>query len=252
MSHTAAGAESWRPLGLAVRAFLDGELDAAVELTLEDGRLDALPAAALFRVDGFPEAEATALALATGRVLDIGAGAGAHSLALQERDLAVTAIDVSPEAVEAMRERGVLDARIADIFHWSSGSVRFDTIVLLMNGLGVAGDLVGLEALLGACRPLLAAGGSVLADGADLMATDEPREHALMARRTAAGRYRGEVRYRARFGVVEGTEFPWLFIDFETLETVADRVGWYAQAIFRDDDDGSYLARLTPRHGDVL
>ena len=234
-------AASWIPLGLALERYVAGDRAAQVTLTLEDGRTDALPASILFRHEGLPPAEETALTLARGRVLDIGAGAGPHALALQERGIDVVALDIDPRAVAVMRQRGVHDARTADIMGFREG--LFDTVLLLMNGVGMAGDLPGLLQLLLHVRTLVRPDGIVLADAADLRQTDDPHEVARMTKRTADGRYHGEVRFVPAFEGHAAAPFSWLFVDPTTFADIAHRAGWQLQTIF-DDGAGSYLVRL--------
>ena len=108
---------------------------------------DVLPVPTLFRgVDEMNRMEQTALHHAEGRVLDVGAGAGCHSLPLQERGLHVTAIDISSLSVETMQQRGVIDARQEDFFTFAP-DVAFDTILMLMNGTGIVGTLDNLPLL---------------------------------------------------------------------------------------------------------
>jgi hypothetical protein len=98
---------------------------------------DIMPIETLFRsFAGMPELEQKALKLAQGRTLDVGAGAGCHSLILQEKGIDVTAIDISPLSVETMRERGVMKVLQQDFFTLNT---QFDTILLLMNGIGIVG-----------------------------------------------------------------------------------------------------------------
>lgn len=239
-------ADLWSPMARAVWRYLNGDDDAHAEVVHDDGSRGRLDAATLVRDDGLPDVEALALEMASGRVLDVGAGAGPHALALQDRGLSVTAIDVSPSSVELMRRRGVRDSRRVDVMGDATAleGERFETVVMLMNGLGVAGDLDGLALLLDRLRAWLAPGGVVLADGSDLALSDDPRALDRVAAREASGRYRGEARYRlADPGGAPGPEYGWLFIDPETLRALAESRGWRCQVVF-DDGEGGYLARL--------
>jgi len=244
-------AEPWDLLGEMLLTYLDGDAEAAVEVVMEDRRLALMSGATLVREEGFPPAEAAALDLARGRVLDVGAGAGAHALELAARGLAVTALEISPGAVAAMRRRGVADARHGDLFAADClAGERFDTVLLMMNGLGLAGDLEGvagpgLGRLLLAVGRLLAPGGAVLVDSCDLRFTDEPAEQRLLEARREAGRYFGAVTFRIAWKGVCGPEFPWLFLDPDTLERAAGKNGWRAQVVFQGEE-GDYLARLVP------
>ena len=99
---------------------------------------DEIPVTTLFRsLDDMPAIEREALQLAHGRILDVGAGAGCHSLALQGMGKDVTAIDISPLAVPTMHERGVKDVREQDFFALDG---QYDTILMLMNGIGIVGS----------------------------------------------------------------------------------------------------------------
>lgn len=98
---------------------------------------DEIPVEQLFRsLHDMPDIEQRALAMARGKILDVGAGSGCHALALQKMGKEVTAIDISELSVEVMRERGVEDARAVDLYdeHFVE---RYDTILLLMNGSGI-------------------------------------------------------------------------------------------------------------------
>ena len=194
----------------------------------------------LFRtVSNMPETERTALSMAEGRVLDVGAGAGCHSLALQER-ASVTAIDISPLSVEAMTMRGVKDARCIDVFETSLNE-QFDTILLLMNGTGIAGKLERMPILLNRLKQLLSDDGQILMDSSDLCYIYEDEDGFIDL--TGVEGYYGEVDYQMVYRDTEGERFDWLYIDYETLETIAAGCGLACEKI-ADGEHYDYLARL--------
>lgn len=194
----------------------------------------------LFRtVSDMPETERTALSMAKGRVLDVGAGAGCHSLALQER-ASVTAIDISPLSVEAMTMRGVKDARCIDVFDTSLNE-QFDTILLLMNGTGIAGKLERMPMLLNRLKQLLSDDGQILMDSSDLCYIYEDEDGFIDL--TGVEGYYGEVDYQMVYRDTEGERFDWLYIDYETLETIAAGCGLACEKI-ADGEHYDYLARL--------
>jgi len=238
-ARTVAGAAdpvpSWTPHGAALRDFLAGDLNAEVIVRAEDGEEERTPARVFFREPGeFSALDAAALDLCRGRVLDVGAGAGCHSLVLQARRLSVTALDVSPEAVEVMNRRGVRDVRCGDVFSFTGE--RFDTLLILMNGIGLVGTLDGLDRFLRDVPRLLADGGQILLDSFDPGPADPEPPRA----------YAGQMRFQLEYGGVRGAFYDFLFLDFETLLRHAERAGWRCESIWQEDE-GHYLARVT-RH----
>ena len=147
--------ERWGPLGRALLDFHHGATSARITVHTDLWVDEPTPVEEFYRPNDqpLPELERTALGLCRGRTLDLGAGAGRHALDLHRRGFEVTAIDVAPEAVEVMRERGVTDARCGD-FTAVTGE-RFDTILLLMHGIGLVGTLEGLTRFLNEAKNLL-------------------------------------------------------------------------------------------------
>ena len=144
---------------------------------------DEIPVATLFRTcDEMPAVEQEALDTASGAILDVGAGAGCHALALQAMEKQVTAIDISPLAVQTMRERGVKDVREQDFFTLDG---KFDTILMLMNGIGIVGTLSRLPAFFMQVDRLLAPGGQLLCDSSDICYIFEDEEGCSTSRSRA-------------------------------------------------------------------
>ena len=235
-------ADPWGPLGLALLDYYQGDRTVRVTVHTEGMKTEDLPARHFFREpDDFPPAEVNALALCRGRVLDAGAGAGDHALVLQRRGLEVVAVDISPLAVEIMRKRGVRDARPGDVFRLDGE--RFDTVLMMMNGIGVVGTLEGLDRFLEHASALLEPHGAILFDSTDLRRSLDVNEHRAMEARRREGRYEGEVRFQMEYRGRKGAPFTWLFVDPETLAEHAGRRGWLTQVVF-EEEGGEYLARL--------
>ncbi len=203
---------------------------------------DEMPIPTLFRTEAqMPPLERRALSLARGRVLDVGAGAGCHTLALQARGLSdVTAVDVSPLSVEVMQQRGVRQAHCADFFTDSFGE-GFDTLLFMMNGLGIAGRLSRLPRLLERARQLLVPGGILLADSTDLRYLFEAPDGTFLP--PAEEGYYGEVDYRMVYAGCKGPAFDWLYVDFETLRHVATPLGFRVEKV-QEGEHYDFLARL--------
>ncbi len=127
---------------------------------------DEIPLTTLFRkYKAMPEIERKALDMAKGKVLDVGAGSGCHSLVLQEKGIDVTAIDISPLSVETMKERGVKKVFEQDFFALEG---QYNTILMLMNGIGIVGTLERLPEFFKQLDKILAPGGQVLCDSSDI------------------------------------------------------------------------------------
>ena len=200
---------------------------------------DEIPVKTLFRgFDEMPAIEQTALREATGRILDVGAGAGCHSLALQHMDKQVTAIDISPLAVATMRDRGVKEVLQQDFFTLDG---QYDTILMLMNGIGIVGSLSRLPAFFMQVDHLLTPGGQLLCDSSDICYIFEDEDGIVDL--TGVDGYYGELNYQMQYKNVKGEEFPWLFIDPETLKEQALAHGFKVDVILRGSHY-DYLARI--------
>ena len=237
---------AWAPMAAGWKAYFHGDAQAALVVRADDGDAEPMPISVFFRQgEGLSPADRAALARARGRVLDAGAGVGSISLALQERGLAVTALEVIPEGVAIMRERGVLDVREGRLEELPRNGA-FDTILLLMNGTSLAGTLSGLPAFLETLEGLLAPGGQVLVDSTDLAGWESTEG----ASRGGAGpewgpedAYPGELQYQLEFEGRRGAPFPQLFVDPSTLEKIAEENGWKMESVWRGEE-GEYLACL--------
>lgn len=235
------------PYAMALRAFAGGDHQAQLVVRRDDGFEALLPVSHFFRSEeAFVPLERAALARCRGRILDVGAGTGLHTLVLRARGLTVSAIDVHPAVVELMHGRGVADARCIDFF--SLQDDPFDTLLLLGHGIGMVGDLPGLRRFMAhACR-LVDPTGCVVLHSLDVRRTMEPRHRAYHAANRAAGRYIGQIGMQFRFLDVEGPMCDWLHVDPETLGSEAASAGWSCTVVLQDDG-GDYLAELRRSEG---
>lgn len=200
---------------------------------------DELPVSLLFRKEkDMSDIERAALDLARGHVLDVGAGAGCHTLALQNKGLEVTAIDISPLSVQVQRERGVRDARLVNLFD-PTFAEQYDTILFLMNGSGIIGKLENMPAFFDKMNLLLAKGGRIYMDSSDLRYIFENEDGSMDIDLNAA--YYGEVDYQMKYRNIAGPKFDWLYIDFETLSYYASEYGFTVTKIL-EGSHYDYLA----------
>jgi len=230
------------PFGSALAAYAAGDASAEVTVRRDDGHEARLPASHFFRgEDALTELELAALARCAGDVLDIGTAAGSHAQVLQRRGLRVTAIDISSEAVAIAANRGVVDARRADVMRFAGGP--FDTLLMLGHGIGMVETMAGLGAFLTTAESLLVPGGQLLLDSMDAAATTDPVHLAYHEANRRAGRYIGEIRMQFEFGGRTGPWCGWLQVDAAALGAEAAARGWGCDVIDRSPN-GDYLARL--------
>ena len=189
---------------------------------------DEIPVADLFRQIGqMSELEQMAMHLASGKILDVGAGAGCHSLALKQLWKDVLAVDISPLSVQTMKERGV-DAREIN-FYDESFTEKFDTVLMLMNGTGIIGTLDNIGNYFARLKQILNPGGKVLLDSSDLRYLFEEEDGSLMI--DLSDDYYGQLDYQMEYKDILGEPFDWLYLDFQTLAYYAEENGFRAELI---------------------
>ena len=211
---------------------------------------DEIPVEWLFRTYGeMPKWEQQALDRAQGRILDVGAASGCHSLVLQEKGIDVTAIDISPLSVETMKERGVKKVLEQNFFTLEG---QYDTILMLMNGIGIVGTLERLPEFFRQLDKILAPGGQVLCDSSDISYVFEDSSDISYVFEAEDGMidipdemvYYGEHSFQMQYKDTIGEPFDWLYIDADTLREQAAKNG-YAVEVVAEGEHYDYLARIT-------
>jgi len=194
----------------------------------------------LFRdVSQMPLLEKTALKLCRGKILDIGAAAGCHSLVLQKKGFNVTALEISKLSVECMRLRGIQKVVLEDIY--SHSEQKYDTLLLLMNGTGIGGTLDGLKKLLLHLKALINVNGQILIDSTDVKYLFEENDGSIWVD-LSNQHYYGEMKYEVSYKK-STTKFDWLFVDFNTLKKISSEVGLNCKMI-QKGEHFDFLARL--------
>jgi SAM-dependent methyltransferase len=258
------GPEAWLPFALALRAYRRGAHDALLLVHSDVGPPDPMPVAVFFRTaEELRAVDEEAVRRSRGKVLDVGAGAGAMALLLQDEGLDVTALEVVPEAVEAMRESGVrriVEGRLEDL----PPRAVYDTVLFLMNGVTLAGTLAGLPRLLTAVDRVLAPGGRVFMDSTDLRAREgglpergaDEEDAGAELEAVGEGAVAGagavgegmvaELEYQLEFRGERGAPFPQLFLDAGSLLRIAAGEGWNGRVVARGEgaEEGEYLVEL--------
>ena len=213
--------------------FLHGKADPLL-LHTSYGTVEEMPVDWFFRdEEDFPMLEYYALSLCRSTVLDIGAGVGSHALYLQAQGIEVTALEVSATSAKIMKRRGV--RQVVNVAYQNFPPAQYDTLLLLMNGIGLVGTLAGLTQFLSQALSWLAPGGQLIFDSSDIAYLYEaglPTDH-----------YYGEIRYQYEYQGQQGEWFPWLYVDADTLLAMATAQGWQGQVVY-EENTGQYLVRL--------
>lgn len=201
---------------------------------------DEMDVAYLFRdFKGMPKLEQKALQLAKGKVLDVGCGAGSHALYLQEKGLEVLAIDISENAIKACQLRGIKQTKVIDVL--AIENEKFDTILLLMNGTGIFKTLKDCTQYLQKLKSLLNENGQILIDSSDIIYMyDEDDDGSYLV---PANQYYGELEFTVAYKNEVEEPFPWLYMDYNTLQNAANANGLQCELIL-EGKHFDYLARL--------
>ena len=201
---------------------------------------EQIPVSYLFRTEkDMPAVEIAALKLCKGKILDVGAAAGCHSLVLQKKGFNVTALEISEKATEVLKKRGIQKIVKEDIYSFSAR--KYDTILLLMNGTGIGGTISGLKKLLLQLKTLLNEKGQILIDSSDIKYLFEEEDGSVWLD-LANTKYYGEMNYEVTYKK-STAKFDWLFIDFNSLKNIAEEIGLRCQLV-KEGEHFDYLAQL--------
>lgn len=230
--------------GKAISAYFHHRDETGITVHSPDFEDDEIPVAYLFRdYEDMPLLEQKALDMASGRVLDVGCGAGSHALYLQEnKNLEVTGIDISAGAIEICRERGLNNVYKANFF--DLGDEEYDTILLLMNGSGIIGKMERLDDFFLQAKKLLKPGGQILLDSTDVSYLFDADEEGGIWVDPEEGYY-GEMEFSISYKGEISAGFPWLYLDYQSLELAAENNGFSCSRI-KKGKHYDYLAQLKP------
>jgi SAM-dependent methyltransferase len=231
-------------LDLFGKALLDFHLNTAPEDLVTETNIsepDEMSVAYLFRTyDDMPKLEQKALQMAKGNVLDVGCGAGSHSLYLQEKGFEVNSIDISEKAIIVCQLRGLKKAKVEHLLDVEGQ--KFDTILLLMNGTGIFKTLADTSTYLQKLKTLLAPNGHILIDSSDIIYMfDEDEDGGKWIPNTG---YYGELIFTISYKDETDAPFPWLYLDYNTLQNACFANGLQCELVM-EGNHFDYLARIT-------
>lgn len=227
------------------KAILDYQTDNSPEDLVTETSIseaDEMSVAYLFRTYvAMPKIEQKALKLTKGKVLDVGSGAGSHSLYLQEKGFDVKAIDVSENAVKACELRGLKNVSVANILDLDTES-KFDTILLLMNGTGIFETLENCTTYLLKLKSLLSKNGQILIDSSDIIYMFDEDEDG--GKWIPSDGYYGELTFKIQYKEESEESFPWLYLDYNTLQNACLANGLQCELVL-EGEHFDYLAKIS-------
>ncbi len=221
------------PLGEALIAYWRGNKSAELVHEFKTGQKKSLPVSVFFRSKEEFFITDNALEYCNGQILIVGAGTGVHALELERQGRDITAIDICPQAIQIMKERGIKNAKQQDFFQFYGKC--FDTILMLGQNIGMCQTIKGIKGLLHRCEKLLKPGGQLLVNS-----MKEPGSENISNQRS----YPGELEFRLSFEGNVGSWMHWLHIDFETLSSESLKHGWSTEKLI-EDSEGGFLAKLS-------
>lgn len=221
--------------GEAIFDFYKGDHSVTLKTYNSYGDPEEMPVEVFFRDhQDFTELENEAITCCEGKILDVGAGAGAHALFMQAFDMDVVALENSSGCIETLKHSGMKKIIKEDFF---AHQAKYDTLLFLMNGLGLAGKLENLPYFFRHCEKLLNSGGQIILDSSDI-------SYLYQEGVTRPDHYFGEIQYQYEYKNKKGDWFDWLYMDAELLIKETKHLGLQTEILQTDEFD-QYLARIT-------
>lgn len=226
------------PLSQAIQDYISGDKTSKLIIQSDLADDDEMDVNYFFRNENeLPEIEKIALNHCKGKILDVGACVGAHTLPLINKGFDVKAIDTEIAAVEYLKQKNV--NAVQTDFISLDYSEKFDTILLLMNGIGIAKNLKSFPDFINHCIKLLNPGGKIICDSTDIKYFYEDEEGALWVDLNAE--YYGEFKFKWKYKDIEGEEFEWLYLDYEKMKQEVEKLGLSITKIFENEEENHFL-----------
>ena len=208
----------------------------------DDGLIEAGKTAGYFAeyID-WPEHEKKAFKYAKGRVLDIGCGAGRHSIYLQDRGLDVLGVDISSLAIKVCELRGLKKAKVLPITQIGKDLGKFDTILMLGNNFGLFANKRRTKWLLKRFYNITTKNALIIAETRDPYKTDEPIHLKYHESNRKRGRMAGQVKLRIRYKIYADSWFDYLMVSQEELKAMLKDTRWSIKK-FIESDTAMYIS----------
>ncbi|MFW9960359.1 MAG: class I SAM-dependent methyltransferase [Candidatus Thorarchaeota archaeon] len=216
---------------------MDAATGVAGEYTIErdDGRIETLQVLDYIRpLLEWPECERLAIQHATGKVLDIGCGAGRVLFNLQSLGHEVVGIDLARGAIEACRSRGITEVHVMSAGEMDFPDATFDTVVMFGNNFGILGSDDNIIDMLKTLHRITTPQGIILAGSADVVKTDDEEHLDYHKLNVSRNRPKGLIRLRVAYrGLVD----EWMDLRLATpneMVYLAEMAGWSLERKYQD------------------
>jgi SAM-dependent methyltransferase len=210
----------------------------------EDGYFDVSSGAPTYfsGYEDWPEHYKSAIEFAKGRVLDVGCGAGRHSIYLQSKGFDVTGIDISPLAIRVCGLRGLKKTRVMSVTEIGEFKpCSFDTILMLGNNFGLFGSFRNARLLLSKLYKITSPNATIIAESNDPYKTENKFHLQYQKANRRRGRMSGQMRIRIRYMKYVGKWFDYLIVSREEMKGILKGTGWEVKK-FIDSSSSPYAA----------
>jgi SAM-dependent methyltransferase len=208
----------------------------------DDGYIDAMSSKGYFSdYEDWHPIEQEAMQFVEGRVLDVGCGAGRHSLYLQKKGFDVLGIDVSPLVIKVCRLRGLKKAEVMAIEDVDFKPDSFDRTIMMGNNFGLFGSFKKARKLLRKFHRLASEKALIIAETRDPYKTDNGAHLEYHRLNKIKGRMGGQVKIRNRFRKYVGRWFDYLMVSKEEMREILKGTGWKSRR-FINSRNSRYLA----------
>ena len=194
--------------------------------------------------EDWAEHQRLAIQHAAGRVLDVGCGAGRHSLYLQGQGHDVLGTDISPLAIQTCQHRGLTNAIVTPITQLSSKMGIFDTILMMGHNFGLVGNYKRAKWLLRRFAAMTTPTAKIIAETMDPYQTEEPCHLAYHQFNRDRGRMAGQLKLRVRYRQYATPWFDYLFVSKAEMEDILDETAWQVERYIDATNTPTYVAIL--------
>ena len=181
-----------------------------------------------------------------GTVLDIGCGAGKHSLYLQEKGFDVYAMDNSPLAIDICQRQGIKNTILCDVNHFEkfNEDIKFDSILFWGNNFGLLQNATFFNYFLNLLEKHSHKGTKIFLEsmnphslGFEEVETVDYIKHNLRQKKMG-----GQMHVRIRYKQYVTPWNDYVFASIEELKKLLKNTNWEIDETFEAPADNQYMA----------